>query len=183
MRRVFIYLLLFVTSFSSAAFAGSAKYKIHDMPVSHDMSVNLRVFVPPVFVGYFGGVWDIAISKNVSFGPILHVFIGGKYDGYDVGLNMNYALSGNLFKNGFILNPYLGYYNGNYKQPLDKFSSRPKVDTAFAGLNLLYQFIWKNGFNIMLGMGLEYASEEIPVNQIGNGDFHGRYELTIGYAF
>ena len=42
-------------------------------------SVNLCVYMPQLFVGYLGGVWDIALSNVMSFGPIVRVFVFGKY--------------------------------------------------------------------------------------------------------
>lgn len=181
MKKILIILALSFALISSASFAGSAEVKKADLE-PHDKWVNLRVFMPGLFVGYVGGVWDIAVSKSITVGPILHVFLYGKYDGYDFGLNMNYAFSGDIFKNGFILNPYIEYFNANYRQPLNQFGVRPRSDTVLTGLNLLYQFIWDNGFNIMLGLGVQYADQKIP-NMIGGGNFHGHYEVTFGYAF
>src|SRR5262245_10487140 len=89
-------------------------------------SANLRVFVPELFVGYVGGVWDIAFSRFISLVPIARIFVFGKYSGYDFGLNMNYSLAGNLFQTGFLLNPYIEYYHANYQQPRDVFGNRHK---------------------------------------------------------
>ena len=146
-------------------------------------SVNLRVFIPQLFVGYFGGVWDIGLSPTLSLGPIVRVFVVGDDEGYDVGLNVNYSLSGNLFKSGFILNPYVGYYHGNYDQPVNVYGVRPKEGTVVVGIQLMYQWMFDNGFNIMAGLGGEYACEKIPVTMIGNDNFHAHYEVTLGYAF
>lgn len=146
-------------------------------------SVNLRVFVPELFVGYVGGVWDIGISDVMSFGPIVRVFVLGKYDGYDFGFNTNYSLSRNLFASGWVLNPYIEYYHGNYDQPANAFGIRRKVSTIVLGANLMYQWMLNNGFNIMAGLGLEYSNEKIPVTMITNSDFHPHFEVTIGYAF
>ena len=148
-----------------------------------DKSVNIRVNVPGLFVGWLGGVWDIGLSKWMSFGPIVRVFVAGKYSGYSVGLNVNYALSNNLFSDAWILNPYIEYAHTNYDQPVDANGIRSKQGTVVVGVNLMYQWMWKNGLNIMVGVGPEYAKERIPVTSIGDSDLHPHFEVTIGYAF
>jgi len=146
-------------------------------------SVNLRLYVPELFEGYLGGVWDIAISNIMSFGPIVRLFVFGKYSGYAFGLNVNYSLSGDLFSDGWVLNPYVEYARTNYEQPFDASGVRKKKGTGVVGANMLYEWIWNSGFNVMVGLGLEYARERIPVTSMGKSDFHPTFEFTLGYAF
>ena len=146
-------------------------------------SVNLRVYVPELFVGYLGGVWDIALSNVMSFGPIVRLFVFGKYSGYAFGLNVNYSLSGDLFSDGWILNPYAEYARTNYEQAFNASGVRPKEGTGVVGANLMYEWIRNCGLNVMVGLGLEYARERIPVTSIGKTDFHPTFEVTLGYAF
>ncbi|MCB1827099.1 MAG: hypothetical protein KDH94_01655 [Coxiellaceae bacterium] len=188
MKKLFIsFSVLLMLFFTSLSFAGNPQYDDSGLQVVDGKplakSVNLRVFVPGLFVGYVGGVWDIAISDVMSFGPIVRVFVLGKYDGYDFGFNANYSLSGNLFSSGWVLNPYVEYYHGNYDQPLNASGVREKVSTVVLGADLMYQWMFNNGFNVMAGLGLEYTDQEIPVTMITDSDFHPHFEVTIGYAF
>jgi hypothetical protein len=152
-------------------------------PDPMDKSVNLRLYVPQIFVGYLGGVWDIALSDTMTFGPIVRIFVLGKYSGYDFGVNVNYSLTGDLFKNGWILNPYLEFYHADYNQPLHSDGKRNKVSSVVLGASLAYQWMLDNGFNVTAGLGIEYADEKIPVSSLGNDNFHPHYEITVGYAF
>ncbi len=189
MKKIFSLLIALLMVFSLSAFAGgnqkaTPSQNVETLPGDPmSKSVNIRVYLPDLFAGYLGGVWDIALSPVMTFGPIVKVFAFGKYSGYAFGLNVNYSLSGDLFQNGWIINPYAEYAKTNYHQPFNSSGEREKVDTGIFGTNIMYEWIWKSGLNIMAGVGLEYSNEDVPITMNSDSDVHPSFEVTIGYAF
>jgi hypothetical protein len=141
----------------------------------HHRQYNLRFSVPGLFVGWTGFALDYKISPAVTIGPTAKYFAYGANSGFETGVQMNYALNGDVLSRGWLVNPYLQYYQSNYNH-------KHQNSSGVVGTNLAYQWIWDNGFNLQLGAGLVYTTIKLPVS-ISNENIHPNFDFTIGYSF
>lgn len=139
-------------------------------------TINLHLNVPGLFVGWAGGGVDFKIAPDLTLGPIAKYFAYGASDGFALGLNLNYALNGAVFTTGWVLNPYLEYYQSDYDRNY-------QASSAVAGINLAHQWFWDNGINIKAGVGLAYSTMRLPLGIAGSENIHPNLDLSLGYAF
>jgi len=172
--------------FPLLAVAKSNPYLSQSMSYSPSSSkvVNVRIFVPGLFIGRIGGAIDFKLNNSWSIGPLVRYWtyswsfwgVSGNYAGLNAGVTMNYALNHNLDNSGWLVNPYLEYVRDNYDDGEDKESG---IET---GVNFMYQWMWDIGVNIQAGVGAEYSSLDRPFS-LGGSKFHPNFEITLGYAF
>lgn len=139
-------------------------------------TLNVRMNIPGLFIGWTGGTVDFKLSPELTLGPIGKYFVYGSNTGFAAGLSMSYALNGQVFSSGWLVNPYAEYYQSNYNH-------RKENASAVIGTNLMYQWIWSNGINLQVGGGLVYSTLKLPMGVGGNDNIHPNADFTIGYAF
>lgn len=138
-------------------------------------TVTARLFLPELLVGYAGGSLDFSLSDTMSIGPTLRWF-ALNHHGYEVGAEVHYALSGGLFQNAWVLNPFVAYAHFNYAQP--RF-----VSTAVLGARLLYQYNWSDSVQLAGGLGVAYSDYRMPVTAFSGAHFRALYQISLGYSF
>jgi len=179
-RSLFLALLIIVACPSYSAVSHPAEvldelnkaalfYKIHHR------KYNLRLSVPGLWVGWTGVALDYKISPAITIGPTGKYFAYGASSGFEAGIQMNYALNGDVLSRGWLVNTYVQYYQSNYNHKRQNSSS-------VVGANLNYQWIWDSGFNLQLGTGLTYTTIKLPVS-VSNENIHPNFDFTVGYSF
>jgi hypothetical protein len=141
-----------------------------------EKKINLRFYIPGLFIGWTGGALDIKLNPALTLGPTLKYFTYGSYTGFETGLTLNYALNGEVFSSGWLINPYAEYYQSNYNH-------RKEQSSSVLGTNLMYQWMWDNGLNLQLGGGLVYSTLKQPLGIGGNENIHPNLNFTVGYSF
>lgn len=147
-------------------------YSIRDR---EQKTVTARVFLPELLVGYAGGALDFSLSPTMSIGPTLRWF-AFNHHGYEVGAEVQYAISGGLFQNAWVLNPFVAYAHLNYAQP--RF-----VSTTVLGARLLYQHMLSDSLQVSGGFGVAYSDYRMPVTSFSGAHFRALYQISLGYNF
>ena len=165
---------------------------------------RVQIFVPGLFIGRFGATVDYKLNNAFAIGglyrtwthtgqdtycnwnePCQHQDFNDYYNVY--GLNMEYAVNGNLNMHGWIINPRI--LQANYKFH-DGFSETDKQDVNKAqtsmdiGIYLMHQWAWPTGIFMQLGVGADYMSN--PNNNVfglSSSHFGGDWDYTIGFQF
>ena len=181
MRKIISGLILLglftcIQSFSAVSETSKKLDSMNRKALLHEKTVNLRVYVPGLFIGWTGGAIDFKVNPALTLGPTLKYFTYGSSNGYEVGATMNYALNGEVSSSGWLVNPYAEYYQSNYNH-------RKENSSGVFGANLMYQWMWDNGLNLQLGGGLVYTTLKQPLG-IGNSEnIHPNFDFTLGYSF
>ena len=181
MRKIilsFILLSIFswTTGFSAASESSKKLDSLNKKALIQEKKINLRVYIPGLFIGWTGAAVDLKVNPALTLGPTLKYFTYGSNNGYEVGATLNYALNGEVFSSGWLVNPYAEYYQSNYNHKKDHSS-------GVFGANLMYQWMWDNGFNLQLGGGLVYTTLKQPLGIGGSENIHPNFDFTLGYSF
>lgn len=150
--------------------------------VPRDSKVNVQVYIPSLLVGVISGDVNFKLAEKVTLGPQASYYSYGKHRGYDVGLSMNYSLSGDVFNDRiWLINPYVAYTYSDLSY--DSFDDeKAKKGGVITGANLVYQWMWNSGINMRAGVGAYYSSKK-PLLHIGESHIGGMLLFSIGYAF
>ena len=151
--------------------------------IPKDPKVNISVYIPSLLVGILSGDINFKLTDKVTLGPQLQYFSYGEHTGgYDVGLSMNYALSGKVFDDRiWLFNPYVAYSYNDLS--FDEYEDgKVKKAGIVTGANLVYQWMWNSGVNLRAGVGAYYSSRK-PLLDIGGSHIGGMVLFSIGYAF
>ncbi len=169
--------LLFLSQVTFASYAIEV-----DRKVPRDSKVNVQIYVPSLLLGVVSGDINFKLSERVTLGPQASYYSYGGYKGYDVGLSMNYSLSGDVFNDRtWLLNPYVSYTYSDLSYDVLE-NKKIKKGGIITGANLVYQWMWDCGVNVHLGVGAYYSSKK-PLLHIGETHIGGMCLLSIGYAF
>ncbi len=150
-------ILTLILNLTSIANAGDATQDLAQDMRQHDF----RLAPVALLLGELVATVDFKVAPPLTLGPEV-VAYNVTYNGYNaasyaLGLRANYKLTGSAFTNGFYLGPYLRYYSINISN-YGNFGAAASTTGALAGLVLGYQWLWKVGFNVNVGAGLEVAS-------------------------
>jgi hypothetical protein len=173
-----------IIAFSSTTFAHPKENIKRDSSLNYphqaqtEKKVNAKIFIPGLFIGWLGGAVDFKVKENLSIGPIFKVFAYGENNGYSLGLEGNYSLTGDVMSTGWIINPYLQYYHSNVGVSDDDNYTSDVV----GGMNIAHQWVWDEGVNIQLGVGLMYSQHRFPLN-LANTNVSPNFDFSIGYLF
>jgi hypothetical protein len=181
MKKTILNLVLLSLLASGSAFAATNATMreldyLNSKALTHEKKINLRVYVPGLLIGWAGGAVDLRVNPALTVGPTLKYFAYGSHTGFEGGVLMNYALNGEVFSSGWLLNPYAEYYQSNY-------NSRKQETSGVFGANLMYQWMWDNGINLQLGGGLAYTTLKLPLGIGGSENLHPNFDFTLGYSF
>lgn len=156
-----------------------------------DRSINVRVNPLGLLVGSLSADVDFAISDKFTIGPTLSYYSATLFtttlSGFGIGARGNWYLSGNAMTDSWILGPQLGMSLFSISSGASKASS---TGFYFGGIGG-YQWVWKSGFNINLGLGANYytqagsaqASDGTTLTVPGFSGIGPTGELTVGWAF
>ena len=161
--------------------------------------LRFKFFIPGLFIGRLGATLDFSVTRALSIGGIYRSWTDGntqtdnqqgdKYNNYytSYGLNVEYAVNGNLNATGWVINPraqdvHYRFSDGFLETDADK---RGK-DQASTNLSLLfmYQWTWPTGIYLQLGFGPDYMSN--PNNNLfslSHSNYGGDWDFAMGYAF
>jgi hypothetical protein len=150
--------------------------------VPRDSKVNVSVYIPSLLLGVISGDINFKLSDKITLGPQGSYYSYGKHRGYDIGLSMNYALSGDIFGDRvWLLNPYAAYSYSDLSFDVNE-NGKVKNGGVVTGANLVYQWMWDCGINFRAGVGAYYSSRK-PLLDIGKSHIGGTLLFSIGYAF
>lgn len=153
--------------------------KQYDMEYKHNgyrRNFNIRFLGSGMFSGWMGASLDFEVMPSYSIGPFAKGFMFSNNDGYIIGIHGNYAVNHNIFKDGWLLSPYIGFLSTDYKRNNTK-------NSLVLGGNLVYQWMFHNSFNAQLGGGVFYAKTRMPLTPDMNGDLYLTVLASLGYAF
>ncbi len=150
--------------------------------VPRDSKVNVAIYIPSLLLGVISGDVNFKLSEKITLGPQVSYFSYAKHRGYDLGLSMNYALSGEVFHDRvWLVNPYVAYSYNDLSFDRDE-NGQVKKGGILAGANLVYQWMWNSGVNLRAGVGAYYSSRK-PLLDIGKSHVGGMALFSIGYSF
>lgn len=167
----------FVSNQSFASYAPQV-----ERSVPRDSKVNVSIYIPSLLVGVISGDVNFKLSDKITLGPQGSYYSYGDHRGYDIGLSMNYALSGKVFDDRiWLVNPYVSYSYTDLSFDVSE-DGKVKKGGVIAGANLVYQWMWNSGVNLRAGVGAYYSSRK-PLIHFGDSHFGGMFLFSIGYAF
>ncbi len=139
---------------------------------SHASNINVRMS-PRVLLGLINARVDIQVRENISVGGIFDYstyYI--KY--YAVGGGVNIKLDGqDIMKyDGWLVNPYYTYSYGKFENK----SAIKDMSSNTVAIALAKQWIWKSGFNMRFGFGVQRNS----IKYLGMTTFPF---LTLNFGF
>ena len=192
-RHLLLIAVLLLPSIASASASASDSvlsygYNNH-FEKQHQLSekqFNVRMFIPGLFIGYLSGAADFKISPAITVGPIGKFFAYGKYTGFAVGAQMNYALNKqkDVFANGWLFNPFIEYYQSDFDGEKDEANDYLTTSSAVIGAYLVHQWMWDSGVNVRFGVGMSYSTTKLPLSiHIAGLNLGPNLELSMGYAF
>ncbi len=119
---------------------------------------NLR-FAPLGFIfGSYSLNFDFAVGDRITVGPYLNYFnynlLGLGISSVGGGVAMMYYLSGPRLSSSWYLSPEVGF--GANSLSLNGATS--SVAGLQARATVGYQWVWRSGFNLQLGAGVQYSS-------------------------
>lgn len=169
---------------------------------------RVAIFVPGLFIGRFGATIDYKLNNAFAVGGLFRTWSStgnmqscsydtnwnyvchniNYKDYYNVyGLNMEYAVNGNLNSSGWILNPRLSeakyrFHDGFEETDKDKINKAQSSTNV--GLYLMHQWAWPTGIYMQLGVGATYASNpNSNIFSLSHSNFGGDWDFTLGYQF
>lgn len=163
--------------------------------------LRIKLFIPGLFIGRIGGTIDYKISNALAIGGIYRSwtntgtstnFFTGETTKYDdfyntYGLDMQYAVNGNLNARGWILNPRLTRVDYRFHDGFgDGGDDKDNVTqhSTNAGIYLMYQWAWPTGIYMQLGVGADYVSNpNSNLLSLTNSHFGGDWDFTLGFQF
>lgn len=183
MKRALFTLALLSTFYyamgSISAFAEPTKKTITTEVVT-DRSTNISVNPLGFLIGAANVSAQFKVSERFSIGPSASFYRysvdESKATGYGLGLDAVFYLSGTAFNDSWFLGPFLGYANAS--------NGGLSASGVGVGATIGYWWFWDSGFNLSLGIGIQYVT--IDFSQIGLGTLSGTLpaaQFSIGYAF
>ena len=154
----------------------SNEYDMEYKRSGYRRNFNIRFLGSGIFSGWMGASIDFEMMPSYTIGPFAKGFIFSHHDGYMIGVHGNYAINHNIFKDGWLLSPYVGFLSTNYRRSDTK-------DSFVLGGNLIYQWMFHNSFNAQLGGGVFYSRVRMPVTPNTHGDLYLTVLASLGYAF
>lgn len=154
-------------------------------------SVNVRVNPLGLLIGAISADVDIKAGQKLTIGPTLSYmsasFLTTKLSGFGVGVRANYYLSGDAMSDSWIIGPSAGLAIFSVNAGGESASSTGIYVGAIVGR----QWVFSNGLNINVGLGMNWYSQGASVKTAGGFEmevpfFHGiapAGEITLGYAF
>jgi len=170
--------LLYLGNSLSSDFARASEDDHHLKDEGH--TVNLSVSPVGLLFGVATLNADFKVAESLTFGPsaLYSSLSAGTVSAtsYGFGANLNFYLGHPVFTDSCILNGTVSYVNAS-----NSFGSSSGVS---AGANIGYWWFWHGGFNLGLGLGLQYVS--LNYASLGLGSISGVMPngfLNIGYSF
>ena len=133
---------------------------------------------------------DFSVNKKFTVGPVINYFFGdhATLNPWALGVAGTYLLSDGsiLYNSGWFARAQVAYNGGSNSEKGAFFDRGGRTSfTSFGGM-LGYQWYWRGGFNIRLGIGYAAFSEEVTINVNGRRHVaHGAPDgiFSFGYAF
>lgn len=175
-RNACLLLILMMTSSSFAATETPAPaasvYEAKDVPL-FQRTCNLNSSPVALAVGEIAAGADCGISTQATLGPVF----GYAYRSHGkpffranenlrIGLRSMFYLSRPKFEGGWYVAPTLYFTSDNISQTVDGKEYTGGRTSFDLGAPLGYQWVWKSGFNINVGVGPGFSPQ------------HGSYILT-----
>jgi hypothetical protein len=174
-------------AFYTAAFAHQKKENINltsnqnsTYQYKSEKNINTKIFIQGLYDNALGGAIDFKVKENLSIGPILKIFSTGNDDqAYAAGLEGNYSLTGDVMSTGWIINPYVEYFHEYIH--ISYFNLNFENSKIIVGTNILHQWVWDEGINIQLGIGILYPDPAFTF--LFNSALGLNFNFSIGYIF
>ena len=173
------FLRLFFFSFilNALSFQASAKEK------SKFMRIKANPFTL-AFLDIDAGI-DFKVHDKISLGVLGSYITTWNAPQWSAGIQGNFALGHKTYTDGFALRTRLLYKNYFQTKAAKKWLEMFKTESIIimapatapegnAAVELVYEWFWKNGFNVNLGIGANYSTKN-TVNLSG--------EFSLGFAF
>lgn len=166
--------------------------------------LRVQIFVPGLFIGRFGATIDYKINNAFAIGGLYRTWTltgtsetcnwnapcqSTSYsDYYNVyGLNMEYAVNGNLNMDGWILNPRILQAHYKFHDGFNDTNNQKENQAQTSsdiGIYLMHQWAWPTGIYMQLGVGADYMSNpNTNVLTLTKSNFGGDWDFTLGYQF
>lgn len=171
--------------------ASTSETQINQNEVIPDRTINFRVDPLGLLLGTVTGNVDFAITKHITVGPTASYFsasmLGTSLSGFGIGARANIYLSGDAISSGWLVGPSVGYSSFGVSAPGLSGSTGGFYVGAVAG----YQWVWKNGLNLDVGLGANYYSQGGSITAQDGSTvldvpfFHGitpTAEVSLGFA-
>ncbi len=136
---------------------------------------NIEWNVLPTVIGYASGSANVKILPAVAVGAYggVETWATEHATMYNFGGQITYALNGEYMSDGWLLTPFIGYVY--YKE-----NNHTATNGVSGGVIASYQWIWKSGFNVQLGIGPGYASTKTGAAKIKG--LYPAIAFNLGYA-
>ena len=133
--------------------------------------------------GRYSAIIDVKVQQRISLGAeagiTRHTFKKEEVDGWLLGVHANFALGHRIYTDGWSLVPFYSYTQTNIRIPRLIQRSYPGLRSSGhrVGALMNYDWLWKPGINITLGIGVQYSTSYLvnPVMPTG--------EASLGFVF
>lgn len=175
-------LLSFSVPSSFAAPKKNAEVQTQELSHASNDSKSMNITVNPL--GFFFGLANVgaqfkasdkfSIGPSVSFGQ--YKSGDDKATSFGVGADAVLYLSGTTFEDSWYLGPFFSYASAS--------NNGTTVSGIGVGATIGYWWFWENGFNLSLGVGVQYVS--LDFTKLGLSSISGTLpsmQFSIGYSF
>lgn len=157
-------------------------------------TMNVRINPLGILVGSLSGDFDFRINEKFTLGPSISYMKASNIltdlSGFGIGLRGNWYLTGDALTDSWYVGPMAGYASLSVSSPFLGTESTSR-GAFYVGTLVGYQWVWKSGINLNLGLGANFYSggDSVVASNGVSLDvpyFHGivpNGELTLGYAF
>jgi hypothetical protein len=148
--------------------------------------MNLSISPLELLLGYVGVTGEFGISDKTTLGPYLSYFgtygsIGSSSSSYQsvtLGAVSTFSLGHSRFTTGWYVQPFVQY---SLKTSTIDFNG----GALGIGSTVGYGWFWKNGMNLMLGLGAKYSRADFSIFGTAVGGYYllPSALVQLGYAF
>lgn len=180
-------LMLVSQTVFASALVTSTQSRSEDQTRTYNLTVN-PILMP---LGFFDGEFDVAISNHMTVGLYTTIFHfsseSTQISSLGVGGRLNYYPKKERLTSGWYVSPYAQILPISWKESFGSISYRSFSVGGISG----YHWVFKSGFNMMLGAGLGYyaTSNSAEINGhvvTAKRLFSGLWptgEFRLGYSF